>query len=90
MGVTYRLFGQKRRHLAPLGCWTMAFKCHGQHPRPYEVIDEVVNTSNNNNKKKTYYSFRSINTTGHKEKPADTGASNKGLPGTQGCPLPFI
>ena len=25
-----------------LGCWTMAFECHGQHLRPYEVIDEVT------------------------------------------------
>ena len=27
--------------LVILGCWTMAFECHGQHLRPYEVIGSV-------------------------------------------------
>ena len=38
------MFGKKRRHLAPIshpGLLDLAFECHGQHPRLYEVIDEV-------------------------------------------------
>ena len=45
LGVTYiltpRVFGQKRRNLAPLsypGLLDLAFECHGQQPRPYDVI----------------------------------------------------
>ena len=37
--------GQKKRHLTPLNyprLLDLVFECHGrQHPRPYEVVDEV-------------------------------------------------
>ena len=48
MGVTLPntlgFFLQKKRNLAPLiypGLLDMAFECQEQHPRPYEVIDEL-------------------------------------------------
>ena len=39
-----RVFGQKWRLFSPLSyLWllVLAFECHEQHPRPYEVINEV-------------------------------------------------
>ena len=44
MGVNLipRVFGQKRRDLAPLSyprLLDLTLKCYGQQPRPYEVID---------------------------------------------------
>ena len=39
------VFGQKRSHLIPLGYPGLldhGVLCHGQHLRPYEVIDEVT------------------------------------------------
>ena len=45
------MFGQKRRHLAPLsypGLLDLAFKCYGQHPRPYEVIEGNLNIDKKN------------------------------------------
>ncbi len=36
-----QVFGQKRRHFAPLsypGLLNLTFESHGQQPRPYEII----------------------------------------------------
>ena len=39
-----RVFEQKRRHLDLVAPWLLdhSVSCHGQHLRPYEVIDEVI------------------------------------------------